>query len=389
MFLCLRVIIGCFFYCLLWADSPVVWFSHEPDQTVSLHVDMFLSSTCPHCQNANAFFRDLEQEMPWLHVSRYFINEDKQALIRFSQFLAAQQENDFAVPSIFFCNVRWVGFDSALNSGKDLVKGLKYCRQQITKQGQLTSATKEVLERWANANYLNTGVITKPSTTHYLLVVSILDMLSPCSLFGLAAFFAFLFIAKNERQRLVGGLLYSVAVVISHYVQQTQPSFVFTILPVLRGVAILLGLWTGYLLFQHYYKKVAMQSKLFFSWLFLFALVLQLYQQTCVMNWSYIFEQWLANQQASLFYKTTLQVVYQLMYLLPMLALLLAYCFAMRFDFFARYQSRLASFGLIIIAAISLFLIVYPVLLTSYFGSAIILLFLIILAILLKNRVDK
>src|SRR6478609_2496606 len=86
-----------------WAGKApeMSWYSEGPNDSIELNVELFLSSECTHCYNANEFFKILEPQNPWLHVHRHFINKDKSALALFSQLLAQQNMDDFAVPSIY------------------------------------------------------------------------------------------------------------------------------------------------------------------------------------------------------------------------------------------------------------------------------------------------
>ena len=115
----------------LWADNSFSWYTIDTNKQVTINVELFLSSACPHCHKADEFFREIEPKTPWLQVKHNIINEDKDALIRFNQFLTELKFNDFAVPSTFFCKSRWVGFDSTETTGKDLLKALQYCKEQI------------------------------------------------------------------------------------------------------------------------------------------------------------------------------------------------------------------------------------------------------------------
>ncbi len=115
-------------------------------------MELFLSSTCPHCQHEKTFFDGVAKQHPELAINYHFIDQDKNALIQFNQLLSEQQQDDFAVPSVFFCDSRWVGFANAETTGKDLLHAIDYCQQQISQHSTLTSTTVSVLRQWANAN---------------------------------------------------------------------------------------------------------------------------------------------------------------------------------------------------------------------------------------------
>ncbi|WP_298623607.1 hypothetical protein [uncultured Legionella sp.] len=348
----------------LWANtSPTSWYTQQGDKEVALNVELFVSSTCKYCHKADAFFTDLEKTTPWVHVTRYVINEDKQALIRFNELLAEENVYDFSVPAVFFCNSRWVGFSSNETTGKDLLRGLNYCKSQIEKKGALTSVTVNVLKRWGNANLFDSAMVDEPSAARYIATIAIMDAYNPCSFFCITGFFALLFLQDNRRKQMITGLLFIAAVGVVHYFQQAHASAFFGLLPWLRVPAVATGLFSFYLAGQYYRKRTA--ANLLFLLSFLLAFMVQIYQQTCVMNWSYIFGQWLYNQPLTFGQHLVYQLAYQSIYLVSLLVLLFLYVYLIRFEFFARFKQKFYMVGLLYIMAIGLILIVYPLALAN------------------------
>jgi glutaredoxin len=348
----------------LWAStSPNPWYTQQENKDVTLNVELYVSSTCKYCHRADAFFSELETTAPWLHVTRYTINQDKQALIRFNQLLAEQNGYDFSVPSVFFCNSRWIGFSTNETTGKDLLRGLNYCKSEIEKSGTLTPVTVNVLKRWANANLFDSAMVENPSAVKYITTIALMDAYNPCSLFCITGFFALLFLLDNRKKQMITGLLFLVAVGTVHYFQQVHASAFFGLLPWLRLPAAGTGLFAFYLAGQYYRKRTA--TNLLFLLSFLLAFMIQAYQQTCVMNWSYIFEQWLYNQQLTLGQHILYQVAYQSMYLLSLLLVLILYILLIRIEFFARFKQKFLVTGVLYIMAIGLIMIVYPLALAN------------------------
>lgn len=359
----------------VWAaELSPTWYS-KTDNKVVLNIDMFLSSTCSHCQKADAFFQELEAKNPDLNVQRYYINQDKDALSRFYQLLSAQQMDDFAVPSIYICNSRWVGFTSAETTGKDLLKAINYCKKQIGNKGKLTEETVNALRHSANANRFITGLVEKPSRLRFTTTIAFMDSLSPCAFFCFAGFLAFLLIETQKKKQLIASLLFITSVVIVHYFQQVYTNTFFELLPWMRIPAVSLGLMTIYFVTQYYKKQTPMV--LYFSLAFLLGLITTMYQQTCVMNWSAIFEQWLGDQKLTSQQESFYQLLYQGVYILPLLLILLVYFILLKFERFSALKTKLATIGLLFLLAIAVSLIVYPFAL-SYFGLSLVLLFVLI-----------
>ena len=123
------------------------WYKQSPSGEVQLEVEVFLSSTCPHCQQADLFFNKIEKKYPWLMIKRYVVNQDKSALEYFYQRLRQQNQQDFSIPSVFFCNTRWVGFDEDAKQGKALLSGMTYCQKNIRAQGELKQGIIDALRK--------------------------------------------------------------------------------------------------------------------------------------------------------------------------------------------------------------------------------------------------
>ncbi len=359
--------ICCIFFFIsasLWADgtsSP--WYRSDTNKKITLNVELFLSSTCPHCHKAEAFFNKIGTTTPDLHIKRYVINEDKKALLRFNRRLNEENADDFAVPSIYFCNSRWVGFASEKTTGKDLLHAIHYCKQQIEKKGKLTSATIETLRHWANANKFDAGMVGKPSSLHYISIMALTDAISPCAFFCFFSFLAFLWVCDESKKRVMAGILFLMAVVLTHYIQQVYTSLFYEMLAWLRILAALSGGLGIYLVIKDVKKQV--EVKAYFLAAFLLGLMTMTYQQTCDMNWSYIFQQWLNNQPISGVNKGFYQALYQGIYVFPLILVLIVYQILLKTKRVSAWQSRLHTMSLLFILVISLGLIIYPVVFSS------------------------
>ncbi|QMT60800.1 thioredoxin family protein [Legionella sp. PC997] len=372
-----KLLIMLFIVCATgWAAQPLpTWYSIT-DHKAIIKVEMFLSTTCPHCQKADAFFHEMEKKYPDLQVQRYYINQDKDSLGRFYQLLSAQQMDDFAVPSIFFCNSRWVGFASADTTGKDLLQAINYCKKQIEHKGELTIETVNTLRHLANANRFITGIVEKPSRLQFTTTIALMDSFAPCAFFCFAGFLAFLLIETQRKSQITAAFLFASSVAIVHYFQQVYPSAFFELLPWMRIPAVLLGLMTIYFVRQYYKKQYP--KTLYFVLAFFLGLITTIYQQTCVMNWSTIFEQWLNDQHLPSGQASMYQLLYQGVYILPLLLILLIYFLLCRIKRFAASRTRLATIGLLFLLAIAVSLVVYPFVLSNL-GISIVLLFILMI----------
>lgn len=351
----------------LWASEP--WYSQAKDKSVNLNVEIFLSSTCPHCHKADAFLKEIAPQNPWLQVRSWVINDDKEALIRFNQLLGGSA--NFSVPSIFFCNTRWIGFSDDKTTGQTLLKALHYCKAQIEKEGELKPATVEVIKRWAQASQYDTSMINTPTAPFYLLGMAFVDAISPCALFGFIAFLTILFMQESRQRQLASGFLFLIGLGIVHYLQQVYAASFYQWSSLLRVPSVLIGL---VLLYFAYQASLNNQISRFFSLLsFGLAIIILSYQQVCLTNWSYLFEQWLQNQSFSPMAKVWFEMSYQLLYLVPLFLFLMLYIVIINKEKFEKTRIRLRGLGLVTGAILALILIIYPYVLSYLFVSIVLL----------------
>lgn len=358
------------------SSSP--WFTLSEDKKTTLQVDLFLSSTCQYCHKAQGFFKTLESTLPWLKVKSYIINEDKQALIYFNQLLKQQNSTDFSIPSIFFCNSRWVGFSSPETTGQELLKALKYCKQQIEKNRSLTPATVNVLTRWANAQLFDSGMVENPSPARYVLTMALLDALNPCALFVLVSFLSLFLLQHDRGQQIRNGCYFILVCGLVHYFQQAFSATFFEVLPWIRIPAFFAGLMIIYYIYS---RKIAPILSL------LTAFFLTCYQQTCVMNWSFIFEQRVLNLNLSHGLHLMYQLAYQVLYLLPLLLILLILLVMEKKSWLHSYRTWGEIYGALFLITSAVILMIYPLALASLYQSLGVTLVLIPIAWIIKGRI--
>ncbi|MGQ3890670.1 hypothetical protein [Legionella sp. CNM-4043-24] len=356
------------FLSMAWADgSPSQWFEKNAGQQADLRVDMFLSSDCVHCQKADAYLQSIEADNPWLHVQRHMINTDRSALELFNNYLKAQNAPDFKVPSIFFCNTRWVGFSDAKTSGSMLLKGLNYCRQSIDQAGRLTPATQHVLMQMA----YRASMEGSPSLFSFLPQMALMDVMMYTTLYSILALFAFLWIQKNRRDRVVTLILFLLGTGLAHHLQQAHLALSWQLMHMLRWPVMFLGLGLVSYVAAFHHKGLAKKTNLlnFVSLLMvlLTSFAVQLYQVYPAVSFTpdipVIFQQWLLDQNYSPSHQVAVEWLYQLVYLgiiTVMTGLIWALCRYSRY--LSRHGRFIAEFSWLYLLLIALILIFTPAL---------------------------
>lgn len=344
---------------------------------VSINVDLFLSSTCPHCHKADAFFRDLEKKLPWLLVHRYVINQDKTGLQRFYEHLQRQHSSNFSVPAIFFCDARWAGFADEQTTGKALLQALTYCHEKILDEGELSPATVTVLQKWGTASQLQIGATIAPSVFSLLPITALSDAINPCALFVVAAFLAVLWLFPTKKwQQFSIGMVFIIFLGLIHYLQQGHSGFYYQNVFKWRLAAIVAGVLLLFSVFRDYQKTRMQADTTIIPWVVatIFLVIgVHIYQQTCEFNLALVFAQWLTEQSISPGTRIVYQMMYQFFYLLPFVALLLFFLIAGRSGWMRRYHQWFKTVAYLILASIGIILLAFPTLLSNLWVSAIVL----------------
>ncbi|OGV51415.1 MAG: hypothetical protein A3F46_05880 [Legionellales bacterium RIFCSPHIGHO2_12_FULL_42_9] len=349
-----------------------VWFTqnsqHKHD--VQLRVDLFLSTTCPHCRAANHFFHQLETKKPWLSVHRYYINKDKVALDRLNDLVIAQQIkiNPFAVPAIFFCDARWLGFDNTHNIEKEILKELSYCHKQIVATGLLTPMTVNAIRKAGVSEWYQSNIVGNPSWSELIVTLAGFDVLMSCSLLGFLVMFAFLFLIPKKNLRLVFGGLFLFCVGLIHYLQQVYTAFFYELIQGVRWPAVGVGLLLLGFIISCYCKKIdclkltcTLKGVVQGVVMLLSVALVYSYYQGCLPNYSLVFQHYLVAHTLTTERQFVYTLLYQIVYLLALaLLLVIALIGSARV---IKYQQVLRKLVCLVLLFSALFLIIYPLLL--------------------------
>ena len=371
----------------LVAAPTEIWFTKDQDHPVTLRVDLFLSSTCPHCAKADAFFQVLQRNEPGLTVHRHMINQDLSALKLFSERLQEQHSNRFVVPGIVFCDSLWTGFLDNHSTGKVLRQALHYCRKKIKEDGQLTPDTVRVLQKWGGASQFQINT-ERPHSSFGVVILSALgDSVTPCSFFIFLAFLAFLeCYPAHKRWQALMGIVFLTALGVIHYLQQVQSVFYYSVVLPLRWPAALSGMLLlffvlgqviasptpkkgrvplSYFFLRGYQQMMPHHRRLMTTVFVLFVLCctvvfVYVHQETCFFNMALVWNQWLMEQAFSPLLRYVYQMLYQIVYLLPLSLWLLIYLKGIPRYRKASFWQVLTIVSRVILVSIAIILLVFP-----------------------------
>lgn len=351
------------------ASQNSEWYSKDAKSGVVLNVDIFMSSTCPHCHKAEDFFTAIMANISWLKLNKHLINEDKSQLLLFSEKLQQFHSFDFSVPTMMFCGSRWVGFGEPETTGKMLLKALTFCHQKIEQDGQLTEVTQNTLKQWSATGRTDLTLKVDPSISilERLMISGLAEAFTPCSLFCTMLLFAvFWSFPDSRRQRFYMGLMFILLLggmhtwqfVLTHAYQYWMMNLRLMTIP----AAVML---MTYLVRQRGDNPL---SSYWMTPLMLLVIpTVYAYQQTCEFNIGILFQQWLQMQTMTSAAYYFCELTYLFFYLIP---LCVVWLFYLIFNVHPRQHLPIAAN--LIFVSIAVLLLAYPSALASRAISAIV-----------------
>lgn len=113
--------------------EPIRWYSVDAQKNVKIHVYLFYSQNCSHCQEALRFLNQLESKYAWITCERY--ETSNWANLNYYHHMSASVGRVAGqVPAFFFCKQMEIGYDSYDRTGKRLEKSMLNCYEHLKKQ---------------------------------------------------------------------------------------------------------------------------------------------------------------------------------------------------------------------------------------------------------------
>lgn len=197
-------------------------------------VDLFWSETCPHCAEAKRFVATIEAERPWVELRQHEVSRDVDAARRFTQMAGELGLAAEAVPALIYCGVMDVGWDPE-QSGPWLLARLDDCR---ARGGSLAGGEAEpVLLPGIGA--IDPSAVSLPAFT---MIIAALDAFNPCAFFVLLFLLSLLANQHDRRRVFIIGGLFVLASGLMYFAFMAAWLNVFQLVGALTGVTLAAGL---------------------------------------------------------------------------------------------------------------------------------------------------
>ena len=192
-------------------ERPFPWHELGEDGSVKVSLYVFWAETCPHCHRALRFLDALEKELSWLEVRPLEVSapENLAAYSALAEQLGAEARY---VPAFFYCGRSFQGYDRDDTTGRFLRQSLEACHAELL--AEIEPGGPPATDRAAPARAppidlpligrLDPSSLSLPVLT---VVLAGLDAFNPCAFFVLLFLLSLMVHARSRgRMAMVGGV---------------------------------------------------------------------------------------------------------------------------------------------------------------------------------------
>lgn len=231
-----------------WTASPTPeewWLTRTATGELRLHLYFFWTRTCPHCRQAQPFVAALPADYPWLELHSHEISQDMAGALHYARMAEALGETAHSVPALLFCGRMLTGFERPETTGQQLRQQLEECYRRFAQPAAAPEPAPTVAPAITSPLELPLLGSVDPSTLSLpVLTVTLasLDAFNPCAFFVLLFLLSLLVHARNRwRMLLIGGVFVFCSGLI-YFVFMAAWLNIFLLVGELRIITLLAGL---------------------------------------------------------------------------------------------------------------------------------------------------
>ncbi len=190
------------------ADWPEAtpWASRDEAGTTRIHLYFFWSKKCPHCLEALPFVERLASEYPWIALSSAELSEHPENVRTYIRMASGLGQEALSVPAFLLCGEMLVGYESPATTGELLRRKLLDCHQRALAGHPPPAAADHALQP-ISLPLLGEFDPADASLPLFTLVIAGLDAFNPCAFFVLLFLLGLLIHARSRARMLaIGGV---------------------------------------------------------------------------------------------------------------------------------------------------------------------------------------
>ncbi len=109
--------------------GDIVWSEQNKQGETIVHLYVYSSLDCPHCEKALPYIKELTKRYPWVKLHLREVSKNKRNLISLGKMAKTLNEPSFGeVPAFFFCGLMYTGYDENDTTGQWIDDTLVECR---------------------------------------------------------------------------------------------------------------------------------------------------------------------------------------------------------------------------------------------------------------------
>lgn len=219
------------------AETP--WVSRDASGAAQVHLYFFWSKKCPHCLEAKPFVERLAGEYPWLALHSAELTghpENVQTYIRMASGLGQEAKS---VPAFLLCGQMLVGYDSPATTGELLRRKLLDCHDRAL-AGHLPPMAGA--PQPLSLPLLGEIDPARASLPLFTLVIAGLDAFNPCAFFVLLFLLGLLIHGRSRARMLAIGGVFVLASGLVYFVFMAAWLNVFLLARPLQAVTWIAGI---------------------------------------------------------------------------------------------------------------------------------------------------
>jgi thiol-disulfide isomerase/thioredoxin len=236
--------------------SDEFWYGTAADGTPTVRLWYFFSPTCPHCQAAKPFLDEMAARKPWLEIKRYAVKDNRANAKFYFETAKSLGVEALSVPGFIWCRQVLIGYDSAATTGAEIEKALDACHEaRLANPGgpaapapgaaPTTGGTTPLEgEAGTKVNLPFIGSVDAQAFSLPLLTVVLagMDAFNPCAFFVLLFLLSLLVHAKSRARMLIVGGTFVLFSGLVYFVFMAAWLNVFLIAGELRAITFVAGL---------------------------------------------------------------------------------------------------------------------------------------------------
>ena len=218
------------------AGIPTVWTSTHDDGAPRVHLYFFWSQKCPHCLKALPFIDAIDREHEWLEVHSAEISQSRQNAKRYIAMADSLGLEARSVPAFFVCGRMITGYDSPAGTGQEILALARACELS---PGTAPAQTRDKTQ--FSLPFIGTFSPQGGSLLAFTLIIAGMDSFNPCAFFVLLFLLSLMVHARSRTRMLLIGTTFVVISALVYFMFMAAWLNLFMMLGAIPVITVIAG----------------------------------------------------------------------------------------------------------------------------------------------------